>query len=157
MNFTLKPQQHDQPCFRQMTVADLEEIVRIEQDVHPYPWSKTNFSDSLGAGYSCWVLEQNASIIGYAVLMMVLDEAHLLNISIAQTFQGLGLGRALLAHVIQAARTQNSKNMFLEVRVSNFIAIRLYDDMGFNEMSVRKGYCPAKHGREDAILMGLAL
>jgi ribosomal-protein-alanine N-acetyltransferase len=47
--------------------------------------------------------------------------------------------------------------MFLEVRPSNKAAIGLYESMGFNEFSVRKDYYPAINGREDAVLMGLAL
>jgi ribosomal-protein-alanine N-acetyltransferase len=45
----------------------------------------------------------------------------------------------------------------LEVRRSNKKAQNLYLQMGFNEMSVRRGYYPAQQGREDAILMGLDL
>jgi ribosomal-protein-alanine N-acetyltransferase len=47
--------------------------------------------------------------------------------------------------------------MFLEVRASNISAIALYENIGFNEMAVRRGYYPAHQGREDAILMGLAI
>jgi len=89
--------------------------------------------------------------------MLVLDEAHLLNISIAAEYQGRGLGRELLVHMMQVARQYNALNMFLEVRVSNLAAIGLYENMGFNEMAIRRNYYPAKNGREDAILMGMAL
>jgi len=47
--------------------------------------------------------------------------------------------------------------MFLEVRASNVSAIALYESMGFVEVSVRRGYYPAKKSREDAVLMGLVL
>jgi len=96
-------------------------------------------------------------VVGYAVMMSVLDEAHLLNISIAGERQGQGLGRALLNHLIDTARRYGATMMFLEVRPSNKNAIALYESIGFNEFSIRKGYYPAHNGREDAILMGLAL
>lgn len=143
--------------FRPMQMADLDAIMAIEPTIYPYPWSRGNFSDSLDAGYSGWVYEENGVIIGYAMLMLVLDEAHLLNISIAKSHQGRGLGCALLEYMMQVARGHGAANMFLEVRPSNLAAIRLYERTGFNEMAVRRGYYPAADGREDALLMGMAL
>lgn len=143
--------------FRPMQAADLDAIMAIEPTIYPYPWSRGNFSDSLDAGYSGWVYEENGVIIGYAMLMLVLDEAHLLNISIAKSHQGRGLGAALLEYMMQVARGHGAANMFLEVRPSNLAAIRLYERTGFNEMAVRRGYYPAADGREDALLMGMAL
>lgn len=143
--------------FRPMQMADLDAIMAIEPTIYPYPWSRGNFSDSLDAGYSGWVYEEDGRIVGYAVLMLVLDEAHLLNISIAKTDQGRGLGRALLEYMMQIARGHGAANIFLEVRPSNTPAIRLYESVGFNEMAIRRGYYPAANGREDAILMGMAL
>lgn len=143
--------------FRPMQMADLDAIMAIEPTIYPYPWSRGNFSDSLDAGYSGWVYEEQGRIVGYAMLMLVLDEAHLLNISIVQSHQGRGLGRALLEYMMQVARGHGATNMFLEVRPSNLAAIRLYESTGFNEMAVRRGYYPAVDGREDAILMGMAL
>lgn len=153
MNTVLKPQ----PRLRPMRTADLDVIVSIEPEIYPYPWSRGNFSDSLNAGYSCWVYEENDVVFGYAVLMSAMDEAHLLNFSIAKPHQGQGLGRSLLAHMMQIARNHGAKNIFLEVRPSNMEAVSLYESIGFNEMAVRRNYYPAKNGREDAILMGMAL
>lgn len=142
---------------RPMQAQDLPVIARIEPSIYPYPWSIGNFRDSLDSGYSCWVFEHNAEIMGYAVLMMVLDEAHLLNISIALPWQGKGYGRALLQHMMDVGRRHGGANMFLEVRPSNTAAIALYESQGFNEMAIRRCYYPAAHGREDAVLMGAAL
>ncbi len=153
MNAVLKPDILTRP----MQMADLDRIMQIEPTVFPYPWSRGNFSDSLNSGYSCWVMEEDKVIIGYAVLMMVLDEAHLLNISIAREQQGRGLGRDLLQHMMTLGRRHGGLNMFLEVRPSNLAAISLYSSIGFNEMAIRRNYYPAKHGREDAVLMGMAL
>lgn len=146
-----------QASFRPMQESDLDEVARIEPTIFPYPWSRGNFNDSLKSGYECWVYEQQAQILGYAVLMLVLDEAHLLNISIAVPWQGKGHGRQLLAHMMDIARERGALNMFLEVRPSNHSALGLYESMGFNEMAVRRGYYPAPNGREDAVLMGASL
>lgn len=153
MSAVLKPE----ASLRPMLAADLDAICRIEPTIFPYPWTRGNFDDSLKSGYSCWVYEHAGEVLGYAVLMMVLDEAHLLNISIAAPWQGKGYGRSLLAHLMDIARGHGALNMFLEVRPSNQAALGLYESMGFNEMAIRRGYYPASNGREDAVLMGVAL
>ncbi|MGZ8269988.1 MAG: ribosomal protein S18-alanine N-acetyltransferase [Methylophilus sp.] len=144
-------------AFRPMQMADLDVIMQIEPTIYSHPWTRGNFSDSLNSGYQAWVLVEDGEIIGYSLLMMVLDEAHLLNLSIAKSHQKQGLGRYLLAHMIAVAKHHHALNMFLEVRASNEVAISLYEGIGFCEMSIRRGYYPAKSGREDAVLMGLAL
>lgn len=151
-NLTLRPMQLD----------DLDAIMQIEPTIYSHPWTRGNFSDSLNSGYSAWVLEDKNDVIGYALMMMVMDEAHLLNLSVTKTHQKQGLGRYLLEHMLKIAKTHKAAYMFLEVRPSNISAIALYENMGFCEMAVRRGYYPAdpktsKTGREDAVLMGLAL
>ena len=150
---------------RPMGISDLDKIVRIELTIYTHPWTRGNFSDSLNSGYSAWVLYDSGSkegeIIGYALMMMVIDEVHLLNISVAKTHQKQGFGKLLLNYMMDKARAYGAANMFLEVRVSNFAAIRLYEGNGFNEMATRRAYYPTsspeKNGREDALLMGIAL
>jgi ribosomal-protein-alanine N-acetyltransferase len=81
----------------------------------------------------------------------------LLNLSVAKDYQKQGLGRLLLEYMVGIAKNNQMANMFLEVRPSNIPAIALYENMGFNEMAIRRAYYPAVDGREDAVLMGLAL
>jgi ribosomal-protein-alanine N-acetyltransferase len=145
------------PVLREMKKTDLDAVMVIEPTIYTHPWTRGNFTDSLKAGYRCFVYEVGAEMIGYAVMMTVLDEAHLLNVSIAKSQQGQGLGRKLLNELIAVAQGHKAHTMFLEVRPSNKVAIGLYESMGFNEFSVRKDYYPAVNGREDAVLMGLAL
>ncbi len=153
MSAMLNPQYQ----FRPMGESDLDAIMEIEPHIYTHPWTRGNFDDSLKSGYSAWVLLEGTKIIGYALMMMVLDEAHLLNLSIAKHYQKRGLGRLLLEHMIAIAKRHDAANMFLEVRPSNISAIALYENIGFNEMAIRRGYYPAHNGREDAVLMGLAL
>jgi ribosomal-protein-alanine N-acetyltransferase len=153
MSAQLKPNLQLRP----MQIEDLDAVMAIEPTIYSHPWTRGNFSDSLNSGYSAWVLEQDNEMIGYALLMLVMDEAHLLNLSIAKHRQKQGLGRYLLEHMISNAKQHKATNMFLEVRPSNLSAIALYENMGFCEVAVRRGYYPAKEGREDAVLMGLAL
>jgi ribosomal-protein-alanine N-acetyltransferase len=142
---------------RPMQMDDLDAIMQIEPTIYSHPWTRGNFSDSLNSGYSAWVLESEGKMIGYALMMMVMDEVHLLNLSVAKPQQKQGLGRYLLEHMLQIAKNHKAANMFLEVRPSNISAIALYENMGFCEMAIRRGYYPAVKGREDAVLMGLAL
>ena len=147
---------------RPMLLDDIDTIMQIEPTIYSHPWTRGNFSDSLNSSYSAWVLEDKNDVIGYALMMMVMDEAHLLNLSVAKTHQKQGLGRYLLEHMLKIAKGHKAANMFLEVRPSNISATALYENMGFCEMAVRRGYYPAdpkvsKTGREDAVLMGLAI
>lgn len=153
MSAVLKPNY----LVRAMLEEDLDAIMQIEPTIYSHPWTRGNFKDSLKAGHKAWVMTLDGKIVGYAVIMIVLDEAHLLNISIAAPYQKQGLGRMLLMYLIDQAKALKTDNMFLEVRVSNVSAITLYENVGFVEMSIRRGYYPASKGREDAVLMGLAL
>ena len=145
------------PVFRPMRAADLDAVLAIEQGIYTHPWTTGQFRDSLHAGYSCWVMECGGRLTGYGVLMVGASEAHLLNLSVAADWQGQGLGRSLLHRFIAIARGCEARRIFLEVRPSNETARWLYADTGFRELYVRRGYYPAKAGREDAILMGLDL
>jgi ribosomal-protein-alanine N-acetyltransferase len=138
---------------RDMNWADVEQALRIEQQVHSHPWTRGNFNDSLASGYICKIYEAANEMVGYAVLMPALDEVQLLDISIAGAYQRSGLGKKLLAELLALARTLKFERVILEVRPSNAAAIALYRAAGFSEIGVRRGYYPAEHGREDAIVM----
>jgi ribosomal-protein-alanine N-acetyltransferase len=138
---------------RPMTEADLPRIHRIELASYDHPWTLGNFADSLQAGYSMWVCEANGEIIGYYVLMAAAGEAHLLNLTIAPAWRRRGLGRDLLEHCLERACDHHAASVFLEVRASNAAAIGLYHSNGFIDLAVRRGYYPARGGREDALIM----
>lgn len=136
-----------------MNANDLDDIVAIENTVYPFPWTRGNFADSLSAGYSAWVCRVGGELIGYVVVMMAVDEAHLLNISVEKRRQGMGFGARLLRHAMSVARTQGARTLLLEVRPSNEPALELYRHFGFVRIGLRKGYYPAQEGREDAMVL----
>lgn len=136
---------------------DLGWVVEQEACLHSFPWSLQNFIDSLAAGHSCWLMRDAGTPVGYAVVLVVLDEAHLLNISVARDAQGRGLGGQLLGYLISLARSDGIRQFFLEARPSNLSALALYRRAGFMEIGRRKGYYPSREGREDAIVMRLEL
>jgi ribosomal-protein-alanine N-acetyltransferase len=138
---------------RQMREADIPAVLGVEKDSYEFPWSAGNFHDSIHAGYGAWVYEVGGEVVGHMVLMTVLDEAHLLNITIAPVWRRQGLGSILLEHAMQAARRKQAQALYLEVRPTNDAAIKLYEKMGFEAFALRKGYYPAQAGREDALVM----
>ncbi len=140
---------------RGMRAADLDAVTAIEQAVYPFPWTRGNFADSLKAGYDAWVFETTErmppEVAGYAVVMWIPDEVHLLNLSVAGALQGRGLGRAMLDWLMRDAGRRGARGMMLEVRPSNDRAIALYRGAGFGQIGLRKRYYPAADGaREDA-------
>ena len=144
---------HTHTVLRDMNLADVAEIVCIEQRVHACPWSSGNFIDALKSNYVCKVYEAEGETLGYVVFMFVVDEVHLLNISIVADYQRKGLGRGLLGATMKIARACNMRRMLLEVRHSNAAALGLYRAVGFRQVGLRHGYYSAGNGREDAIVM----
>lgn len=138
---------------RRMVHADLPQVEAIELDVYPFPWTRGNFADSIDSGYSAWVLANEQGLIGYFVVMISLDEAHLLNISVGRRHQGVGAGRFLLGWAEQVSQQAGAATLLLEVRPSNALAWGFYERHGFARIGVRRAYYPAVGGREDAIVM----
>lgn len=142
---------------RKMQPSDLNRIILIEREIFLFPWSLGNFADSIEAGYICQVLQQTDTLMGYGIMMMSPEEAHVLTLGIAANWQKKGWGKKLLQHFIDYAKDENAKSMFLDVRESNHGAAQLYKQMGFQHIATRKGYYPAMCGREDALVMQLML
>lgn len=143
----------DRRLIRALQESDLDRIAQVERQIYAFPWSKGIFRDCLYAGYSGLVIEMNRDIIGYGMLSTVLDEAHLLNLSVAKKYQRRGYGKVLLSAFLEVAHYFAAQCVFLEVRTSNVGAIALYRTHGFNEVGRRLNYYPAAKGREDALVM----
>lgn len=153
MSAVLMPQVELMP----MHERDLDEVLAIEYRLCAFPWGRGNFADSMSSGYSCWVCRVAGELIGYCVLMLAVDDAHLLNISVAEKWQGQGFGARLLRHVMKLGRELGASTLLLEVRPSNEKALALYRHFGFQQIGVRRGYYPATGGREDALVLTHAL
>lgn len=147
------PQVH----FRPMRPSDVSDVAALEKSLYVFPWSQGNFRDSVEAGYECRVACDASQVIGYAILMIALDEAHLLNLAVATGWQGRGIGRAFLDHMLGIARGAGVQIVYLEVRPSNLAARHLYRQAGFQQIAIRPAYYPAPQGREDALFLGLTL
>ncbi len=143
--------------FRMMVPGDIDAVFSIEQQVHTHPWTRGMLLDSLSGGHHGYVLEQTGQLLGYAILMPVLDEVHLLDIAIAKDAQQQGFGLIFLNKINEMEIDRGAVKMLLEVRRSNLAAQALYRKNGYHEIGVRRGYYPAAAGREDAIVMERAL
>ncbi len=140
-----------------MQPGDVHAIMEIERRAYEFPWSAENMRACIKSNYYCCVYRLDSRCIGYGVMSVAAGEAQILNICIDPEMQGQGLGRRLLQHLIAEAGRRSADTMFLEVRESNREAASLYDSMGFNELGRRRGYYPAKSGREDALVLALTL
>ena len=145
------------PELAPMQAEEVEAVLAVENRAYPFPWSRANFADSLSSGYSAWTCRIGGELIGYAVMMLVLDEAHLLNLTVAPEWQRAGYGSLIMHHLFGIARHHGAKRMFLEVRPSNGSGQALYRRLGFETIGRRRGYYPAGAGREDAVVMAVDL
>lgn len=142
-----------EPTLRDMSMADVDAVLAIEQQIHAHPWTRGMFVDSLTSHYLCKVFELQDEMIGYVILMPALDEVHLLDIGIAKAHQGKGLGFKLFNIISVLCKNDKLSRMLLEVRRSNAAALALYRKAGCVEIGVRRDYYPALQGREDALVM----
>ena len=137
---------------------DFERLFRIEQAAHSVPWSMGTLLNNQGDNYLNLKLLKHEKIVGFANCQTVLDEATLFNIAIDPAYQQQGLGEALLLQLIEALKQRAVLTLWLEVRLSNLPAQKLYDRLGFNLVTQRKNYYPAENNkREDALIMALYL
>lgn len=138
-----------------MTARDLAGVAAVEQAAFTFPWSRGNFEDSLKSGHLGIVLRDGGNeVAGYLILMPVVDEMHLLNVTVAPAWQRQGLGRWLLRLATALTLVHGFGSLLLEVRPSNIGAIALYHRVGFAEIGRRKRYYPAENNtREDALVM----
>ena len=138
--------------FRPMTLIDVPAVVAVERSSYAFPWSEGVFRDCVRVGYLCRVVEFDNAVAGYGIMSYGAGEAHILNICIRNDLRGVGVGRRLMDFLLSRAREAEMQDVFLEVRPSNPVAIRLYESLGFVKVGVRKAYYQATSGREDALV-----
>jgi ribosomal-protein-alanine N-acetyltransferase len=145
-------------AFETLTPARIAEVVAIERTAYSHPWTERNFADSLQAGYNCQLLIAGHTLLGYFVAMRGVDEVHLLNITVAPTYQRQGWASVLIQGLAIWSRGQGTQCLWLEVRAGNQQALAVYEHLGFVRVGRRKDYYPADGGkREDAVVMSKTL
>lgn len=145
------------PAFRPMREDDLPAVLGIERVAYRFPWSPGIFQDCLHVGYSCWVMTVDDRVAGYGILSVAAGECHVLNVCVSNEYQGAGLGRAIMEHLVDVAADHGAELILLEVRPSNRRAVKLYRGLGFSEVGRRRAYYPDDPGREDALVLARRL
>jgi len=143
--------------FRAMTPFDVAGVAAVERSSYPFPWSEGIFRDCLRVGYLCRVAECDGEIVAYGIVAMGAGEAHILNLCVNEAMRGRGIGRQMLKLLVERSAEAGMQDVFLEVRPSNLHAIALYQSVGFIEVGRRRGYYQAVEGREDALVLKLAI
>ena len=136
-----------------MQLTHLPDVLYVERESYDYPWSEGIFRDCLRAGYSCLVMEEDGSIVGYGIFQFVAGEAHILNLCVTPSRRKTGCARDMLHGLFSAMKNMGVNTVYLEVRPSNIAAVSLYVSEGFNEVGTRKNYYRAENGKEDALIM----
>lgn len=132
----------------------IPKILEIEQVTHSAPWSQRSFENELEHKYGVFLVGLvEGEVSAYGGVWILVDEAHVTNVVVKSELRGQGIGRRLMIELLQKARTKGAVCATLEVRASNTTAIRLYEDLGFVQSTVRKQYYP--DNKEDAVVMML--
>ena len=120
---------------------DLDPILAIEQLSFQWPWSRRFFEGELAC----------PSAFSYVVKSAQTDKLHLLKVAVTPTQRGRGIANWFLNHCFTMGAQQGANSVYLEVRLSNITAIKLYEKLGFREIGRRFNYYPDSN--EDAVVM----
>ena len=134
---------------RPMREIDLEDVMRIERQAFPNPWPPESFG--FFHDERSWVICEGDSLRGFIMIHSVLDEATIMNFAIDPLFWRQGLATQLLEHTIEMLTAKGVKNIFLEVRLSNLAAKKLYQKLDIKPLGLRKDYY--QDPREDALVL----
>ena len=131
----------------------LRSVLRIEAEVYPRPWSFSLFLSELALKTSrAYIVARcGEEVVGYAGLMMALDDAHVTTIAVDPAWHRRHIATRLLLHLAELARERGAAHMTLEVRVGNTEAQNMYRRFGFRPAGIRKGYYAETN--EDALVM----
>lgn len=137
---------------REWTAADLDAIAALEEECFPTEhWTRRMLADSfVSEHFFTSLLEEDGVIVAYGGISIVQDEAEVQLIATAEMFRGCGRGGKILDDLLDEAKRKGVKRIFLEVRVSNASAQRLYLKRGFAGVYCRTRYYP---DGEDALVM----
>ena len=139
---------------RRMTAADVSTVHEIEVATFASPWSRESLLNEMERNACARYLvavDEGGAVAAYAGAWIIFDEAHITNVAVEKAQRGKGVGRAIMAALVQYAANLGAQYMTLEVRRGNAVAQTLYKSMGFQELGVRKRYY--EDNGEDALLL----
>ncbi len=144
-------------AIQDMQERDLDEVLSLEQEVFPDPWTRGMFEEELSRQPPSLSLvvrdSKDGKLLGYLNSIAIYDELHIGNIAVREEAREQGIGEALLIWALKEARKHSLALATLEVRTTNRVAVALYEKLGFRAVAIRKRY----YGNEDALVMVLDL
>ena len=138
---------------RQAEEKDILQSAEIEKQCFTVPWSYESLCyDILENNLSFYIVaEIEGKVCGYVGIWNIVDEGHINNVAVAPAYRRKHIGSALLDVLIGTCEAEGILRLTLEVRAGNTPARRLYEQKGFLEAGLRKGYYEDNH--EDAVIM----
>jgi ribosomal-protein-alanine N-acetyltransferase len=147
-----RAEQPDDLELRPLSLRDLGAIETIERASYPTPWSRSMFASELAKPSSiCIGAFRDGVLAGYMIISRYVDAWHIMNIAVAAEERRRGVATLLLERMFEVTAGQERRGYTLEVRVSNKGAIKLYEQIGFRQRGIRRGYYT--DNREDAMIM----
>jgi len=124
-----------------MTAGDLEEVMELEKASFTSPWTRGMYLHELEKREGCYLTARSDGLlVAYGGVLLILDEAHIMTLTVREELRRLGLGARLLLELVRDAVEMGARFFTLEVRRSNRAAIELYSRFGFQIMGERKHY-----------------
>ena len=148
---------------RPFQARDLDDVLAIEQESFSEPWTRSMFEAELqgnpfGRFLGAFLSGEVSSprpLIGYICYWVVFEELRLMNLAVRPDCRRLGIASRLVRRAIEEGIAQGTTRALLEVRASNLVAQKFYQNLGFRQYGCRRSYYT--NPNEDAILMQLPL
>lgn len=126
---------------RKGQISDLKSVVNIEKDAYDKPyWNESMLKRLFKKDHNeiIWITEIKQKIIGFLIEQRCDNEINILNLAIDKSFQNRGLGQEMVGCFLKII--PNNSSVFLEVKESNFIARKIYSNLNFKDINIRKNY-----------------
>jgi ribosomal-protein-alanine N-acetyltransferase len=140
--------------FEALQESHIPAILEIEKTANSAPWSERSFKNELDHKHGVFLVGiLQGQVVAYGGVWLVVDEAHVTTIAVAQEHRRQGIGQRLMIELLLKAQKNGMVCSTLEVRASNEGAIKMYEKFGYTVTATRKGYYP--DNKEDAVVMWL--
>ena len=138
--------------FENLRAEFIPRILELENRINGAPWSEQAFLNELRHHDRIFLVAlAGEEVVAYGGVWLVIDEAHVTTLAVAEDQRRQGIGDKLMIELLEKSRDAGMVCSTLEVRAGNEAAIKLYGKLGYREIARRKGYYP--DNREDALVM----
>jgi len=134
---------------RAFELSDVRAAVEMEASHQAQPWTEGVFLDELEAENRTYLVADEGGLVGFAGVMVIEDEAHVMNLLVGPEHRRQGIGRRLVRRLIELVIEQGARHLTLEVRSENSAARQFYSQFGLVPVGARPGY----YGDDDALIM----